>query len=360
MAIEDIVNENIEEFNRAFWLDWENKTKYIDLFKRGLASGDTLGLFFIKDSKAILELANYYKDFKKIIIYDAEGTIDLLKDYDSIDKFNDPRVKYIYAGQSLSMKFDKIIMNPPYSKNLHLKILREAMKCSKDIVNLSPIRWLQDPLAEYKNNSDWKKFEDIRGKIENLDIVNVKDAASLLGAGVFTDLGIYHITEKGGFDTASLRIKSTVLDKVLQYKDRLYSHWQQGFIEGKWNVKVAEVRGFGSGNNYDFVSNIHMVPYNKLEDYIKTKFQKADAYTQDYENENFVVFDTLEEGLNFTKSTHTDFYHYLIKCWKLDQHVPLKFLPFMPTYTHPWTDKDLYDFFNLTPEEINEIEYSLK
>ena len=47
------------------------------------------------------------------------------------------------------MNFDHIIMNPPYNRNLHLKILQEAMKHSNDVVNLSPIRWLQDPLADY-------------------------------------------------------------------------------------------------------------------------------------------------------------------------------------------------------------------
>ena len=52
----------------------------------------------------------------------------------------------------------KIIMNPPYNRNLHLKILQEAMKHGDEIVNLSPIRWLQDPLAEYKKNSDWFRF----------------------------------------------------------------------------------------------------------------------------------------------------------------------------------------------------------
>ena len=74
------------------------------------------------------------------------------------------------------MKFDHIIMNPPYCRNLHLKILNEAICYSDDIVNLSPIRWLQDPLAEYKKNSDWKKFEDIRNKIESLEVIPIEYA----------------------------------------------------------------------------------------------------------------------------------------------------------------------------------------
>ena len=48
------------------------------------------------------------------------------------------------------MHFDKIIMNPPYNRNLHLKILRQVMNKADEVVNLSPIRWLQDPLAEMK------------------------------------------------------------------------------------------------------------------------------------------------------------------------------------------------------------------
>ena len=76
------------------------------------------------------------------------------------------------------MNFDHIIMNPPYDKNLHLKILQEAMRHSDDVVNLSPIRWLQDPLVEYKKSSDWFRFEDIRKKIETLDVITSKRSCS--------------------------------------------------------------------------------------------------------------------------------------------------------------------------------------
>ena len=77
------------------------------------------------------------------------------------------------------MKFDHIIMNPPYCKNLHLKILNEAIHHSDDIVNLSPIRWLQDPLAEYKRNSDFKKFKEIRERIESIDVIDAATSTRL-------------------------------------------------------------------------------------------------------------------------------------------------------------------------------------
>ena len=81
----------------------------------------------------------------------------------------------------------KIIMNPPYSGSLHLKILSKIISeyPNAEVVNLSPIRWLQDPLVEYKSNSDWKKFEDIRKKIETLDVITSKQAQDIFNANIW-------------------------------------------------------------------------------------------------------------------------------------------------------------------------------
>ena len=100
----------MNSLNRDF--GWTGKIKYINFFRRGPASGDTLGLFFIKDAGAVCKLVNCYRDFKKIIIYDTKSATSLLKDYDSINTFNGLKVEYAEIGQNLSMKFDKIIMNP--------------------------------------------------------------------------------------------------------------------------------------------------------------------------------------------------------------------------------------------------------
>ena len=85
----------------------------------------------------------------------------------------------------VQMKFDCIIQNPPYQRNLHLKILAEAIKHLKDekskVVNLSPVRWLQDPLAKYKKNSNWYRFqENIAKHIESLDVFFQKKCQTLL------------------------------------------------------------------------------------------------------------------------------------------------------------------------------------
>lgn len=50
------------------------------------------------------------------------------------------------------MEFDHIIMNPPYCRNLHLKILNEAVKHSDDVVCIHPARWLEDALWKEKSH----------------------------------------------------------------------------------------------------------------------------------------------------------------------------------------------------------------
>lgn len=65
------------------------------------------------------------------------------------------------------MKFSVAITNPPYSNSLHLQIMEEVVKVCDTVVNVSPVRWLEDPLARYKKKSDYNKFEaSVSKKIE--------------------------------------------------------------------------------------------------------------------------------------------------------------------------------------------------
>ena len=88
-------------------------------------------------------------------------------------------------------------------------------------MNLSPIRWLQDPLAEYKKNSDWEKFEDIRKHIESLDVVPMVEATQLFNGAAFSmDLGIYHITKKGGWTSS---FANSIINKVVEHSNKTVS-----------------------------------------------------------------------------------------------------------------------------------------
>ena len=244
------------------------------------------------------------------------------------------------------MKLDKIIMNPPYSGNLHLKILSHLISLYPDaeIVNLSPIRWLQDPLAEYKRGNDWKKFEDIREKIESLEVLPATEAQSIFRAAIWGDLGIYHITNNAKGYEFSFRYKWFIDKVILSMKDNIENHMtpERGKCDfSRPFIKVSELHGHqGQKDFYDFTS-----PDIKL-----AKSTKGGSCS------HTVNFDTDEEADNFFYSLQTNFYKFINICVKQSMNVPWVFAPWLGDYTHPWTDEMLYEYFDLTDEEIKEIE----
>ena len=268
------------------------------------------------------------------------------------------------------MHFDKIIMNAPYCKNLHLKILMISLKYSEDIVAISPIRWLQDPLAEYKKNSDFKKFENIRKKIETLDVVSAKDAANVFSAEMIMDLGVYHITNK---EHNKDFFRNPLIEKIYkQIKVTLYDKLEKNIQDG-WRVRLSEIRPYASDRpnapsaiamKYETTSATFSWVYK--DGYTKggvhwsqNKSEKAGGrriFTEDDILPLSIKFSSEQEAINFEQSTKTKFHKYLVSNIKTDQNFPFRFLPFMGDYTHPWTDEMLYEYFGLTDDEISIIE----
>lgn len=114
----------------------------------------------------------------------------------------------------MSLDFDCVIMNPPYDGNTHLKILNNVVEEFPDaeIVNLSPIRWLQDPLSEHKQNSAYKKFENVRNHIDSIDVIERHDTNKLFGI-ICETLGVYKLSKDGkGVD---IRHNKAFVDKIL-------------------------------------------------------------------------------------------------------------------------------------------------
>lgn len=119
--------------------------QYFDLFDKHipmLKDGSAVLLYAISNLDCIVNIIN--KNPRSIYyICDTETIFDLLK-------LTNENTKFIYVENldaiiEENMKFDCIVMNPPYSKNLHLKILAEAIKHLKDsgkIASLQPVvKW---------------------------------------------------------------------------------------------------------------------------------------------------------------------------------------------------------------------------
>ena len=279
------------------------------------------------------------------------------------------------------MKFDCIIQNPPYVRNLHLKILAEAIKHLKDeksvCVNLSPVRWLQDPLAKYKKTSDLKRFEDSVAKhIESLDIMSAQAAQNLFSIVLGADLGVYACRAKQYEikDYSIWPFKVAVLEYIISHNPT----YEQDKADG-WRVRMpvmtgASGRAHGCGDRPEILSS-----FGKLLAFKDGKTEDGKWWYDCYKkNQNFkptptitrsIKFDSKAEAENFIKQFDTSFGKFVTdiltgyvgigpECclWMSDAINPRTGLK---GYTGEWTDEDFALYFGITPEEDNMIKQTI-
>ena len=259
-----------------------------------------------------------------------------------------------------------VIQNPPYNGSLHLKILDNVIKTFLEakIVNLSPIRWLEDPLAEYKKSTDFKRFENIRKHIENVEIIMAREANSVFNARISSDLGIYVVTKDGGWDSKSLwnTIAMKILNKTKSYKKEFDFNKKDG-----WRVRIAAVTAGPScgsdQNRKKIISNQKLITFfNGMKDgkpwydfYNKNQYSKTTP-----EITCSVKFNTETEAENFIKINTSKIGKYFYDKTIIDVNVNNNNFIWINDFTKKWTDEMLYEYFNLTEDEIKTIESEMK
>ena len=235
------------------------------------------------------------------------------------------------------MKFDYIIMNPPYNGNLHLKILEEAMKHSDNIVNLSP--------DDYRYNLGtyilWgpKLIENIfMHEVEYKNIPH-REANDLFGLsnGIMGTLGVSYLKSSTKSPVNFWTKEKDLIPTLLKIrKDNLRRHF---------------IRKEDLSENGQRIFRYH-------DDPILEKCYLCD--------EGKAV-----EGIDFSSKNEKDNFRKSISRW------PYKLLfsihdtnpahaPYMGNEINPrtglkgyegeWLDEDFYKFFNLTEDEIKIIE----
>lgn len=292
------------------------------------------------------------------------------------------------------MCYEAILMNPPYDKNLHLKILEQSYPMLTDdgiLVNLSPIRWLQDPLAKYKKTSDYYKFKEVRERVEELLVVDQEAGSLMFDILLNTNLGVYVIrknTINTGVSLVEIRGQH-IIDKIqekmvngniLSFKDVCESRKVDG-----WRVRVNELQPLETTDGRDLKTNKwrHWIINPNTKTYVY-----KDGYTKDGEwwstltqNGKWVKkvgeplpfsikFENESKAINFEASCKTTFMNALKNLMQIDLHVPLGYLPYMGECINPrtrlvgyegeWFDEDLCKYFGITDSEWEEIVETMK
>lgn len=240
-------------------------------------------------------------------------------------------------------KFDAAIMNPPYDRNLHLKILEKVIPIANKVVNISPVRWLQDPFAKYLKTSDYKKFEEsISKKIESLDIIDAKTASTIFDAGFTMNLGIY-VCGNGGYQ---YDMETPLIKKII--KKTMENSWAEFSQRKFYDNNCTQIKPYILNvSAYNSENNVLNKTYKSQCD-VKL-MNRTSVYTGgDGTASCHFEFDTEIERKNFYDCYNHRFMHWYIGKWKIDIHVKSFKVPYFGDYTKPWTTKMFCDYFDIT------------
>jgi hypothetical protein len=284
----------------------------------------------------------------------------------------------ITLKEIFNMKIDGIIANPPYDNDLHLKITNVVINtCLKDdveYISIQPARWLQDPLGEVKQNSDIKKYNNVASHIDALEIIPPEAATELFGGEgniqIAMDLGIYTYKSKP-VSKLSVAKQDLIFDKLFNTNTMNGFTFSTGKYKDNKNANFVCLTTFTGCLKR---SQPAILCSNKYGAFINGKnaenktFNEAKESNGHFTNGNIdeqllALFNSGNEANNFNLSINTKFWKYVCFRSTVTNLVPLKYLPWMPTYKKAWTDTDYCEYFNITQvewqsmlEEINKVE----
>lgn len=250
------------------------------------------------------------------------------------------------------MKFDHIVMNPPYDGNLHLKVVQEAMKHSDDVVCLHPYTWLS-PTNVARPMGKWRKT--LNGNCKSLEMVPHKEMNESFGTGNSIENGLISCWGENVVDLENYGLTPT--QKSLYIKVEALQNEVISLNAAKYNHSYGSVKYDG---NPDFRREYDLPIYTW---HGGTTLREALVINDASKKVGMVLyFNSEEERANFLKSLDTKFLTWYWKKFVVENgdNKLINYFFRMKDYTHPWDDAALYKYFGLTQEEISLIEEEMK
>ena len=279
----------------------------------------------------------------------------------SIEHAEEDINKILKDIKETDMKFDVAIMNPPYDGNLHLKILEKVIPIADKVVNISPIRWLQDPIVEYKKNTDYAKYEESILK-HMIDFIELEQTYTndCFGIQFNTKIGISVYDKTGGYDYKKIHESefNEIYKKCMTKKERitpnikLYKNLNsKNFVPVCLLGGHVNVNGYGvrfTRNRYKYFIDGKCQNSERPELYNKEPNEVKSYNLKTFDTVPCVEFDTAEETKNFYNYINSICFQYLTRGHTQDGHIYPKLLPFPTDYTNNWNDKLVCEYFGIT------------
>ena len=288
------------------------------------------------------------------------------------------------------MNFDKVIMNPPYMRTLHIQITRKAMEHCDSAVILQPAEWVMNKEWENMSRCVLRRFVDIAQKITSLERLNrrnlevraeeqCKDESSALELAIFT----YSRDAKNNYWKTFWQLRYS--DYEIRILDCVKSKTKKSFIDViDKDEKTDGIRvpirpmvgnsGWGSRDvpkpivyfkyfKYAIDNKVNGVNYRRYLSSISSasrSVMKQFNIDPDSPMKFSVKFNTIREAENFYDSLNTNFVKYVIYLNTHGQNVYWHRIPFMEDYSMSWTDERFYDYFGICSNDRKIIEDTIK
>lgn len=336
--------------------------KYFSLFDKyipaNLTKSSTVLLYSISNVDCIANIIEKNPDCT-YYIYDSEDICDAVcccVERASIYYVKD--FEYIIEND---MKFDCIIMNPPYNgnSNLYGKLTAIAKAHAKDVICLSPY-------LNYLDNSQKKSNRELSAKLmkhlQSYELIDPRtfDACFDKKLCVFhfvdTPTAVVDVNDIYWNEFANPALTKSIITKMTCYNEHCYSHIinKTEFDNHTLKVAFSGIRGnrYGGIPSWDWTTIQDKV---KMKNFCLSSSDKGDLMGFPFNSEI--------ECKNFVKYINSDIFEYMILIQKnsitMDKWL-FKKIPYMPMYTKEWTDSEIAEEIGLTNDELNYIYDEMK
>lgn len=257
------------------------------------------------------------------------------------------------------LKFDVVIGNPPYEGKytpLYLQILEVCQKVANKVVWLCPAQWVKsyhytDSCGKIRKivGESLCSYEHISNPFENTYLANE------VGIYVF-DKSKENINYNEIFWEKFTKkdLAKSIVNKFKSYKDNVNNHSDRtniSILPGNW-CNICRIRGHFHKSKpcWDWTTLFAKDTKNNFQYKVSTHM-------------NHIKFDTIEECKNFIAYTETDIVMFALFTSKDNNNQTpsmLALIPWLGDYTKQWTEKEIANVLELTPEEVNYIHEEMK
>ena len=342
MDIEDILSLTISYSDKLYkLLKFDKIVNDYDFVKKLATDKAKMGLCWLKDIR-------FYERFIKDIQEKYKNlNIEKIRQNIYLVEHEEIEFMYIYYNlinykELLNMKFDLIIMNPPYDGNLHLKILEKVIPVADKVVNISPANQFFAAKRLLKEYPLIQKSKVLKNNIVNIELIAPEIASNIFNASfagplmILTyDANCKHSLNYMDYNVIPYNLRS-VFDKTIRAcNDKILPNLYDEIIKNtnkKFILPCPEVHGNQGKADWAEITS------SDYERALKAK-QRWNWH---------LSFDTEVERKNCYNAWHTRFHQFIHSLIKADNFNYYGQLPWLNDYSQPWTDKRFCEYFGIT------------